>query len=171
MTGHHPFEGLTAIAADCYLVSQLVEPALEQFAIRFVIIGEQEPSLAGGQVRRRVRRGRGVGLMDAGESFGFSVAGEAMRRNPLAGFAEQVVLHEAEPGFRRLVDFSEVGLEVVPARLAALVHQEFAVADDVIDRCAEFVTKLVEIGSGAGKCSVVELVALGASTLEGCGAS
>ena len=50
----------------------------------------------------------------------------------MAGFAKQVVFHEAKPGLGRQIDFSEVGQEVIPARLGALVHQEFAVADDVI---------------------------------------
>src|ERR1035441_1251364 len=77
----------------------------------------------------------------------------------MAGFAKQVVLHEAEPSLGRQVDLSEVGLEVVPARLGALVHQEFAVADDVIYRSAQFVAKLVKVRSGVGECSVVEVLA------------
>jgi hypothetical protein len=130
--GYDAFEGFTAIATDGHLVSEFAEPAFEQLAIGFVVIGEQEPCGAGGQSCRRLRLSLGEGLLDVGERFGIRIAGDAARWSPLAGFAQQVVFHEAKPGFGRHVDFSEVGLEVVPARLRALVHQEFAVADDVI---------------------------------------
>ena len=148
------FQRLQAVAAGRDAVAQPLQSSAEQFAVRLVVVGQQQVAGAG---NRRCR-------LD--QRYAEPMLGTFRGRSRRAGFGfvdgnfgrlSEMFFHQGQPGVSRGDDLGEVRLQFRLPQIFALFCQQFAVADDVVYRRAQFVAQRMEIGFGVGGAVLAEV--------------